>query len=198
MQIYINKNNQQLGPYDEEKVGEMLKNGQLSTNDLGIRQGEQHWQPLGNLLSQFSISPPIPPESSPTKKGFGCSRLFGVGLILLSILTLLGGLANYSMRNFNDFNCTQAESQKQKVDEAFAKLSPKAKNASPTDILDYNDQKMVEEYKSASRLLATYKEGCSYLRQAKSYWVNVTIGITVVSLLIGIVGLAMIFVGRKK
>jgi len=34
MSIYVNKNTQPLGPFDEKKVVEMLKSGQLSTADL--------------------------------------------------------------------------------------------------------------------------------------------------------------------
>src|SRR5215204_3549540 len=50
MSIYISKNNQQSGPFDESKVLEMLNSGQLSTDDFAIRQGASHWQKLGELF----------------------------------------------------------------------------------------------------------------------------------------------------
>ena len=40
MQIYINRNGQQLGAFEESKVIEMLRNGQLSPNDFCIKPGE--------------------------------------------------------------------------------------------------------------------------------------------------------------
>ena len=43
MSIYISKNNQQTGPFDESRVLEMLASGQLSPNDFAIRQGATQW-----------------------------------------------------------------------------------------------------------------------------------------------------------
>ena len=50
MSIYITKNNQQSGPFDESKVLEMLNNGQLSPDDFAIRQGGTQWQKLGEMF----------------------------------------------------------------------------------------------------------------------------------------------------
>ncbi len=55
MQIYISKNNQQSGPFDEKKVLEMLSSGQLAGSDFGIRHGEQNWVALSQM---FQSSPP--------------------------------------------------------------------------------------------------------------------------------------------
>ena len=49
MQIYVSRNNQQLGPFEQAKVLAMLGSGELSTTDLAIRQGEQKWQPLAGI-----------------------------------------------------------------------------------------------------------------------------------------------------
>lgn len=54
MSIYISKNNQQTGPFDETKVLEMLRSGQLSPNDLAIRQGGNQWQKLGEMFPSAS------------------------------------------------------------------------------------------------------------------------------------------------
>ena len=50
MSIYISKNNQQHGPFEESKVLEMLNNGQLSPDDLAVRQGGSQWQKLSELF----------------------------------------------------------------------------------------------------------------------------------------------------
>lgn len=60
MQIYVSRNNQQLGPFEEAKVLAMLGSGDLSATDLAIRQGEQAWQPLAAICQGVSVSnPPI-------------------------------------------------------------------------------------------------------------------------------------------
>lgn len=48
--IYIYKNNQRFGPYEESAVRQWLQNGQCSLNDLGWRDGMKDWLPLGVLF----------------------------------------------------------------------------------------------------------------------------------------------------
>lgn len=50
MPLYIYKNNQQLGPYEEAFVIEGLQNGQFSSSDLAIQQDMTEWQPLGKIV----------------------------------------------------------------------------------------------------------------------------------------------------
>lgn len=57
MSIYISKNNQQSGPFDESKVLEMLAGGQLSPNDFAIRQGSNQWQKLGEMFPNAGARP---------------------------------------------------------------------------------------------------------------------------------------------
>jgi hypothetical protein len=49
MPLYIYKNNQQLGPWEDEAVRGMLQSGQLAATDLAARPGESEWQPLGRF-----------------------------------------------------------------------------------------------------------------------------------------------------
>lgn len=46
MLIYIYKNSQQSGPFEENIVSGWLKSGQLSPEDMACRQGDQTWKPL--------------------------------------------------------------------------------------------------------------------------------------------------------
>ena len=50
MSIYVSKDRQQLGPYEDSIIIEQLRNGMLSPNYLGIRQGESSWRPLSELF----------------------------------------------------------------------------------------------------------------------------------------------------
>lgn len=156
MQIYINKNGQQHGPFDEAKVLEMLRNGQFSPNDFGIKYGQQNWQKLGEMFPQPKQPANIPPINKPniqvnqqvtptsTKSGSSKGIMFGLlgcgGLILLSVVGLLAFFA-FSKKNSNDVVVnkntnsntkisppviTDFTAMKDKADE-FAKLSPPLK-----------------------------------------------------------------------
>ncbi len=50
--IYIHKNNQQTGPYEEHVVLDQLKSGFLKPEDMAIRQGDKEWQPLRTMFPQ--------------------------------------------------------------------------------------------------------------------------------------------------
>ena len=101
MQIYITKNSQQLGPFTEAKVLEMLSNGHLAPSDLAIRQGEQQWRQLGELFPQkvggvsvVNAAPAAMPATAPKKSRknllLGCSGFFVILLLVSSALGFLG------------------------------------------------------------------------------------------------------------
>jgi hypothetical protein len=50
MPIYVSKDQQQLGPYEDQIVIDRLKSGTLSPDDLGIRQGDHSWRRLSELF----------------------------------------------------------------------------------------------------------------------------------------------------
>src|SRR5215213_10030010 len=56
MPIYINKDGQQSGPYEDHIVTEQLGNGMLSPNDLGIRHGGTAWQKLGEMFPGVGVA----------------------------------------------------------------------------------------------------------------------------------------------
>lgn len=106
MSIYVHKNNQQLGPLEESKVLEMLKTGELSTQDMAIRQGETEWRKLGdyypNVGSQAPAAEPAAqaqpapvaetqPAPKKSKKGLllGCGALLVIALLIAAILGFL-------------------------------------------------------------------------------------------------------------
>ncbi len=59
--IYIYKNNQQSGPYEEHLVLDQLKSGLLKPDDMAIRPGESQWQPLRTMFPQVSTAAAPPP-----------------------------------------------------------------------------------------------------------------------------------------
>jgi hypothetical protein len=65
MQIYINKNGQQLGPFEESAVLQMFNSGQLSQNDLGIKHGGNQWSSLKDMFPNVvQVATPNPPVKS--------------------------------------------------------------------------------------------------------------------------------------
>ena len=92
MPIYIYKNNQQLGPFEESQVLEMLGSGQISPNDMGIRQGESQWQPLQNLFPRVILATPQATFAVANGvKNNGCRKAFGTMLLIFGLLIFVGG-----------------------------------------------------------------------------------------------------------
>jgi hypothetical protein len=51
MQIYIQRNGQEHGPYREEEARSYLQGGQLLANDLARLEAERGWRPLREVLA---------------------------------------------------------------------------------------------------------------------------------------------------
>src|SRR3954469_21155102 len=105
MAVYIYKNNQQSGPYEESAVAEWLKKGQLSPEDMACQQGSSQWQPLKVLFPEFGVAPaiqaplpvggqvsaPVANQVSVDKKaGGGCRRLLGALMLAAGLVLFLG------------------------------------------------------------------------------------------------------------
>jgi hypothetical protein len=111
MSIYIYKNNQQSGPFEEAKVLEMLKSGQLSPNDLAVRKGGQDWQKLDSLFPTFgsaapgaSINTDAVKQVTPKKSRKGL--LLGCGGFLVIASLVFGILGFLAFRNMNPADST--------------------------------------------------------------------------------------------
>jgi GYF domain 2 len=56
MQIYINKNGQQFGPFDELDTLQMMQTGEISAEDYIFRQGDSEWSKVGSLYQISKIT----------------------------------------------------------------------------------------------------------------------------------------------
>jgi hypothetical protein len=68
MQIYIHRDNQQLGPFTEAEVKAQLASGAISLQDHVWWQGQANWIPLGQsplLAPGFTAPPGTPAVPSP-------------------------------------------------------------------------------------------------------------------------------------
>ena|SRR2546423_6435719 len=50
MAIYVYKNDEQLGPYEDSSVAECLESGYFSPDDMACYSGSTNWVPLGTLF----------------------------------------------------------------------------------------------------------------------------------------------------
>jgi hypothetical protein len=107
MSIYIHKNGEQFGPYEDHIVIDQLRNGQLSPDDMGIRQGEKDWQKLAAMFpnataaASFAAIPPPPvAETAPPVqyeaiyRGTAMQKIF-FGLCLFIAVIVFGAAAYY-------------------------------------------------------------------------------------------------------
>ena len=87
MQIYINKNGQQIGPFDEAKVREMLKNGEVSADDWVFRQGDTEWSRVGTLYPISSLKIIRLTVKTGLEIGWVLSDYQPIGIIFLKVPT---------------------------------------------------------------------------------------------------------------
>lgn len=112
MQIYINKNGQQMGPFDEDTVIGMLATGEIDTTDHYIRQGDTNWQRMDAFFmdarTELSAEPapvkPAPPVRRASKVIWLAFYLTELAALLLGILLLLiGGFGYDLLEKFHHF-----------------------------------------------------------------------------------------------
>jgi hypothetical protein len=66
MAIWVIKDGQREGPYEEQDVRELIYEGTYSDSDAAIRDGQFDWSTLGQVLGrQPASSEPPPSEASP-------------------------------------------------------------------------------------------------------------------------------------
>jgi hypothetical protein len=128
MPVYISKNNQQTGPFEDEQVIAQLQSGAVSPDDFGIRHGDTDWRRLGDLFAGRFLPPlaggSFAPDSvqaaaggvasaQAPKKG-GCLKggLIGAGILLL----LLGIAIAAGSRFIPSVSCDLAKEDDARVD----------------------------------------------------------------------------------
>jgi uncharacterized RDD family membrane protein YckC len=107
MEVWIGRQGERHGPYQEEQIKEWLRSGQLSRDDLGWYDGLADWQPLSVLFPLEKPTPPpapdiyAPPSPQPVQAVVsmfdyaGFWQRFGAWVIDLIILTIPSMLAMY-------------------------------------------------------------------------------------------------------
>src|SRR6476661_743236 len=171
MQLYIYRNNQQTGPFDDESILAQLKSGALSPDDLGIRKGEANWQRLGDIFAgRIPASTPVAaaPQpmanaagqnfaaaAAPKANASGCRVALGVLMLVFGLIMFVGGIAfavatpyMYSMPL-----CPIAESDYTEMQDLKAKYDA-AKGMYDEQMAKVRLMQAMDSYDSSSRMCA--------------------------------------------
>jgi hypothetical protein len=136
MQIYIFKDNQQTGPFEELEILDQLRTGKLSRDDLGFKPGAANWQKLGELFPDVSHQQATPPVITPhaaviskpaqaavaqSKKGGGCRIALGIAMILVGLLMMASGIGGVAFFQLSPkpIMCEFADKDKKELDTAM-------------------------------------------------------------------------------
>src|ERR1035441_9733430 len=97
MQIYIHRNNQQLGPFTEAEIKAQLASRAISLQDHVWWEGQQGWVPLGQSSLMATLAPTSPgsaPMAAPAQVISSKQRTSGLAmasLVTSIVSTLLCG-----------------------------------------------------------------------------------------------------------
>jgi hypothetical protein len=202
MPIYINKENQQTGPYEDHVIIEQLKNGLLSPNDMAIRHGDASWRRLGDI---FPDAGPADAKNEPTafaspaaggvvastvpgKKKGGCLKggLIGLGLLLL----LLGIITAAGSRFIPSPSCDLVEADERKIRKLESDIE-KAKSDNKYDRIG----PLALELKETLAGAETSRRYCNDDKFRNDLIAGGGAAVGVLGLLMAVAGL---FVGRRK
>jgi TM2 domain-containing membrane protein YozV len=70
MNYYVSRNGRVFGPYTFEDLQKYVRSADISPADLGQKQGEQQWIPVGQILSGVSSPVVAPPPQPPAYGGY--------------------------------------------------------------------------------------------------------------------------------
>lgn len=187
MQIYVNRNGQQSGPYEGNIVLDKLRNAEFSPNDLGIRQGETVWRSLGEIFPQILVAEPGPPADVAVKKG-GCLKggLIGAGILIL----LLGLIIAIGSRFMPSPSCDRVEADRDEIEKLQREID-KIRSGS-------NNEGLGEKLLRLKSMQAGYETSYEYCEKDR-FRDNLMGGAGALAALVGfLMAVVGLFVGRKK
>lgn len=110
MNIYIHKNDEQFGPFNDDQLSDGIKTGLFTLDDLAWTEGQAEWVPLRNLWQQPQVIPPAP-KNIPEGKHIEVNKS---GIMLKAVIAsavLLGALLTTSLMGIFPFTAHKTEPQ---------------------------------------------------------------------------------------
>ena len=173
MQLYVHKNNEQTGPFDEDVVLRRLRSGELSPNDLGFRQGDAGWTRLGDIFagridepaafgtaSAAAASSPAAQNFAPApavkRSGSGCRVALGWLMLIFGMIMCLGGItfAVVTPYIYNTVLCDMADQDKKEVDELMPKYEAAKRTPDDSDDLEiqFELERALDSFKATNEM----------------------------------------------
>ena len=192
MAIYVSRNGERSGPYEDSAVRDQLRSGQLLPGDMGIKEGDPAWRTLAEIFPDATPASTAPAAvqrdvvAEPTRSGGGClkSGLITVGLILF----FLGIAAAIGSRFIPSVSCDLAEEDHKRIEKLRSDLDKATKNGDDVKAIEFGLKQELSGAEAAQR-------NCN-----EDKFRNNSIGVgggvaAAVGLLMSLIGL---LVGRRK
>ena len=199
MPIYINKNNQQSGPYEDHVVIEQLRNGMLSPDDLGIRHGGTTWRRLGEMFPDAvplrAAAPPVasavggavsasaqPARLAEKSAGGGCRQVLGIIMLVVGILTLLAGagVSIVTPSMYYAGTCEMAEADKKTVVELMKQYEA-AKGTDKEISIQYELERELKSWELSN-------DACGRQMSDKRFFQLISIVVAVIGFFMAVIG----------
>ena len=90
MQILIQKNGNQIGPFPVSQVAEMLESGQVTGTDLAWSEGMETWKPLSSFPQLKTVTPPPLPDMAPVLPSVRRTEPLSIWSLALGITSFIG------------------------------------------------------------------------------------------------------------
>ena len=94
MNIYIHKNEEQLGPFNDAQISEALTSGEFSLEDLAWKEGLTEWVPLRILCQIPQTFPPVHQNTSGTNNSL-MKQAVVIGLTIIICIFIVPNIFNY-------------------------------------------------------------------------------------------------------
>jgi hypothetical protein len=191
MAVYVNKNDQRSGPYEDHVVIDQLRSGMLSPDDVAIRHGDSAWQRLGDMFPDAMRLPEPPRQTQATDRSpvvtmepatrGGCRRILGWTMVVFGLLLTIGGAGSAAFnRTIDHILCQNADRHEREVNEAKREMdSAKDPVRAAEGLKKMND---------GLKKIKISTEGCGDMIDYYRWWFFALLGVGGLGLVIAIAG----------
>ena len=129
MDIHVNRDGQEFGPFPPETVQQYLAAGQLLPTDLAWHEGLPNWTSLGELMASLEGTAPAPVPPVPALEAAPAAGKSGTGVLILRIclgLILVMALIVAGLDRVAAFRWNAAQETVNEVLDGGTVMSPEA------------------------------------------------------------------------
>ena len=94
MNIYIHKNDEQIGPFNDDQLSDGIRTGQFTLDDLAWIEGQAEWVPLRNLW-QIPQTFTLVPKNANGTNNFLMKQAVVIGITIIICIFIVPNIFNY-------------------------------------------------------------------------------------------------------